>query len=229
MKLPPAGLPCGGGLLRFLGVLHDTWILAPVPRHLARTLVSRRAKCRHSVMATLSESFVDLPTTRGAMRVHLFIPDSGGKHPGIIFYSEIFQVTGPIRRMAAALAGEGYLVAVPEVYHEFEPLGTVLAYDADGSARGNALKTEKEIASYEEDTAVVVKFLQSHESCTGRIASYGDTIRLVAEVPQAGLRPLAAPDPGDLPNNHLAYAGQWFFFALTALVIYVLALRRRGR
>ncbi len=64
---------------------------------------------------------------------------------------------------------------------------------------------------------------------TGRIASYGDTIRLVAETPQAGLRPLAAPDPGDLPNNHLAYAGQWFFFALTALVIYVLALRRRQR
>ena len=44
-----------------------------------------------------------------------------------------------------------------------------------------------------------------------------------------GLEPLAAPDPGDLPNNHLMYAGQWFFFALTALVIYVLALRRRWR
>ena len=43
----------------------------------------------------------------------------------------------------------------------------------------------------------------------------------------AGLQPLATPDPGDLPNNHLAYAGQWFFFAITALVIYILALRRR--
>lgn len=43
-----------------------------------------------------------------------------------------------------------------------------------------------------------------------------------------GLQPLAQPDPADLPNNHLAYAGQWFFFALTALVIYVLALRRRS-
>lgn len=64
---------------------------------------------------------------------------------------------------------------------------------------------------------------------TGRIASYGDTIRLAAEMPQAGLQPLAAPDPGDLPNNHLAYAVQWFFFAATALVIYVLALRRRQR
>ncbi|MDP5103447.1 MAG: SURF1 family protein [Erythrobacter sp.] len=53
--------------------------------------------------------------------------------------------------------------------------------------------------------------------------------RLVADPPVAGLEPMAKPDPGDLPNNHLAYAGQWFFFALTALVIYVLALRRRRR
>lgn len=122
---------------------------------------------------TLVESHVDLETQRGPMRVHLFVPAGGGRYPGVIFYSEIFQVTGPIRRMAAALAGEGYVVAVPEVYHEFEPLGTVLAYDQAGSDRGNALKTTKEIASYDEDTDVTVKFLQGHESCTGRIASYG--------------------------------------------------------
>jgi surfeit locus 1 family protein len=53
--------------------------------------------------------------------------------------------------------------------------------------------------------------------------------RLVADPPVEGLEPMARPDPGDLPNNHLAYAGQWFFFALTALVIYVLALKRRRR
>lgn len=52
---------------------------------------------------------------------------------------------------------------------------------------------------------------------------------LHAGKPAPGLEPLAAPDPADVPNNHLAYAGQWFFFALTAVVIYVLALRRRWR
>ena len=52
---------------------------------------------------------------------------------------------------------------------------------------------------------------------------------LHASPPAPGLEPLAPPDPGDLPNNHLAYAGQWFFFALTALVIYVLALRKRWK
>lgn len=64
---------------------------------------------------------------------------------------------------------------------------------------------------------------------TGRIAPYGEGVRLLVETPQAGLEPLAEPDPGELPNNHLAYAGQWFFFAMTALLIYVLALRRRRR
>lgn len=53
--------------------------------------------------------------------------------------------------------------------------------------------------------------------------------KLIADPPKAGLAPLAQPDPSDLPNNHLAYAGQWFFFALTALIIYGLALRRRRR
>ncbi len=52
---------------------------------------------------------------------------------------------------------------------------------------------------------------------------------LHASPPAPGLDPLAPPDPADVPNNHLAYAGQWFFFALTALVIYVLALRKRWR
>ena len=58
----------------------------------------------------------------------------------------------------------------------------------------------------------------------GMIAPGG---RIVATQNVEGLERLALPDPRDLPNNHLAYAGQWFFFALTALVIYILALRRR--
>jgi surfeit locus 1 family protein len=54
-------------------------------------------------------------------------------------------------------------------------------------------------------------------------------IRLVAEEPAPGLQPSAATDPKDVPNNHMAYAVQWFLFALTAAVIYLVALRRRQR
>lgn len=64
----------------------------------------------------------------------------------------------------------------------------------------------------------------------GLIAPGGrDGARVQMAQPIDGLQPLAVPDPADLPNNHLAYAGQWFFFALTALVIYFLALRSRAK
>lgn len=50
---------------------------------------------------------------------------------------------------------------------------------------------------------------------------------LVADEPAPGLRASAVPSAADTPNNHLAYAGQWFLFAIAALIIYILAVRRR--
>jgi len=51
--------------------------------------------------------------------------------------------------------------------------------------------------------------------------------RLVADPPLAGLEANARPDPSGIPNNHFAYAIQWFLFAAVALVIYALAVRKR--
>jgi surfeit locus 1 family protein len=42
------------------------------------------------------------------------------------------------------------------------------------------------------------------------------------------LEPARLPSARDLPDNHLAYAGQWFGLSLTLLVIYGLWLRRRA-
>lgn len=50
---------------------------------------------------------------------------------------------------------------------------------------------------------------------------------LISDTAAEGMRPVAQPDPKDVTNNHLSYAVQWFFFATAALVIYLLALRRR--
>jgi surfeit locus 1 family protein len=52
-------------------------------------------------------------------------------------------------------------------------------------------------------------------------------IRLIASETPPGLEKLAPPSTASIPNNHLLYAIQWFFFAVAAGVIYVLALRRR--
>src|ERR1700751_5684265 len=113
--------------------------------------------------------YADIPTPTGPMRLHLSRPAAAGRYPAILLYSEIYQITGPVRRMAAFLAGQGYVVAAPEVYHEFEPAGTVLAYDAAGTERGNALKFPKETAAFDSDARAALDWLAAHPAATGRL------------------------------------------------------------
>jgi carboxymethylenebutenolidase len=117
--------------------------------------------------------FVDIPTGTGPMRMHMFRPAEPGKYPGVVFYSEIFQITDPIRRAATVLAGHGYIVAAPEIYHEFEPAGTVLGYHQAGADRGNALKIAKEISSFDEDARAALGYLSALEECNGRLGVMG--------------------------------------------------------
>lgn len=124
-------------------------------------------------MIIVSDEYVTLDTPAGPMRTHIARPVAPGRYPAILFYSEIFQITRPIRRMAAVLAGHGYIVAAPEIYHEFEPAGTVLAYDQAGTDRGNALKTTKTIENYDADTRAVIEHLKTRPDCTGRIGAMG--------------------------------------------------------
>jgi len=43
------------------------------------------------------------------------------------------------------------------------------------------------------------------------------------------LQPSAPPSTASIPNNHRFYAIQWFSFALIALIIYGLAVRKRSK
>src|SRR3546814_12384276 len=54
-------------------------------------------------------------------------------------------------------------------------------------------------------------------------------IRFVSDRAAAGLEPAQPPRLDDVPNNHFAYAIQWFLFAGVAVAIYILALRGRSR
>jgi carboxymethylenebutenolidase len=124
-------------------------------------------------MILQEESFVDLATANGPMRTYIFRPKVDGRYPGVVFYSEIFQMTAPIRRFAGFLAGHGYIVAVPEVYHELEAPGTVLAYDQAGSDKGNFDKYAKTLAAYDEDARVLVEHLAGRPDCTGKLGAVG--------------------------------------------------------
>ena len=115
----------------------------------------------------------DVATPTGPMRCHLFRPAAEGRFPGVVLFSEIYQVTAPIRRLAAFLAGTGLVVSVPEIYHEHEAPGTALAYDKDGTDRGNALKFTKAVADFDADTRAALDHLGGLPVCTGRFGAVG--------------------------------------------------------
>lgn len=59
---------------------------------------------------------------------------------------------------------------------------------------------------------------------------YGDApnrprFLVIADKPVPPLAPTRQPDPADLPNNHFSYALQWFAFAATLGVIYLVYAR----
>lgn len=121
----------------------------------------------------IQSHFVDLPTPTGVMRTYIHRPVGTGKYPVILFYSEIFQQTGPIERSAKIMAGHGYAVMVPEVFHELNPIGTVLAYDDAGRDKGNADKSAKDVQGYDSDNAAMIAYAKQQDWCNGKVGAMG--------------------------------------------------------
>ncbi|KAI4270784.1 MAG: hypothetical protein L6R38_007017, partial [Xanthoria sp. 2 TBL-2021] len=127
----------------------------------------------------IEESHKDVPTKAdgdGSMRIFLFHPKipnyPHARFPGVVVFSEIYQVTGPVARFARQIAGHGYIVAAPSSYHEFtgpEPL----AYDGPGTDEGNAFKIKKKVAAYDEDAELSVSTLLGLPTCNGRVGATG--------------------------------------------------------
>jgi carboxymethylenebutenolidase len=58
-------------------------------------------------------------------------PGAPGRYPGIVAYSDIFQLTPSHLRLVHRLAGHGFVVVAPELYGRIEKPGTVLDFEAD--------------------------------------------------------------------------------------------------
>ena len=116
---------------------------------------------------------VDLPTPTGVMRTYVHCPAHSKPVPAILFYSEIFQQTGPIERSARFMAGQGYAVLVPEVFHELNPIGTVLGYDDAGRDKGNADKGNKDAQGYDTDNRTMIEYLKQQTWYNGNLGAMG--------------------------------------------------------
>lgn len=125
----------------------------------------------------IEESFHDVVTSYGTtMRLFVYHPKVLNypkvKFPGVIVYSEIYQVTGPVTRIAKDIAGQGFIVVCPSIYHNFESY-EALPYDSTGTDKGNDYKIKKPLKSYDEDNSLAIEYLLSLPTCNGKIGATG--------------------------------------------------------
>ncbi len=117
---------------------------------------------------------VELRVDDSLMRVYVAAPKAPGVYPGIVFYSDIYQLGGPIIRLANYLAGYGYVVAAPEIFHRIEPVGSVIEPDDLGRMRGNDDARRTKIADYDADCLAVMEFLKTESAVSpGKIGTLG--------------------------------------------------------
>ena len=121
----------------------------------------------------IQSHIADLNTPTGVMRTYVHRPAHKKPVAAILFYSEIFQQTGPIERAARFMAGQGYAVLVPEVFHELNPIGTVLGYDDAGRDKGNADKAAKDVQGYDTDNRAMINWLGTQDWHSGNVGAMG--------------------------------------------------------
>ncbi len=122
----------------------------------------------------VTTEYVDIAAGGGPMRTFVAAPSAPGPYPGVLFYSDIFQLTGTMLRSCIRLAGYGFVVAAPEIYHRTEPAGSVIPFDDAGRARGLENATKTAVADFDADCRTVLDYLAAHPSVArGRIGAAG--------------------------------------------------------
>ncbi len=100
------------------------------------------------------------------MRVYVATPKPPGNYPGILFFSDIYQLGGAMIRAVDYLAGHGYVVAAPEIFHRTELVGSVIEPDDIGRMRGNDNARRTAVSDYDADCLAVIEFLKAESSVT---------------------------------------------------------------
>jgi len=116
----------------------------------------------------------DIRVDDSPMRLYVAQPKPEGKYPGILLYSEIFQLTAPIRRAVERLAGHGFVVAAPEIYHRVERPGVVIPYDDIGRMWGMEDARKTAVAEFDADARATLDFLSKHPRVApGKLGTMG--------------------------------------------------------
>jgi carboxymethylenebutenolidase len=122
----------------------------------------------------IKTEYIEIPVAGKQMRTLITQPTAPGQYPGIVYFSDIFQLSEAMHRACARLAGYGFVVAAHEIFHRLEPAGTVLPQNDEGRARGSRDQLATPVAHFDEDCRAVIEYLQVHpQVAPGQIGAGG--------------------------------------------------------
>jgi carboxymethylenebutenolidase len=119
----------------------------------------------------LREDEVRVPASGYEIRSMVISPAGAGPWPGVLLYTDIFQLTESTLRTARRLASAGFVVCVPEIYPRTELAGVVLEFDDAGKQAGLAGAAATTTAQFDEDRVAVLDFLERRPDVTTLFAT----------------------------------------------------------
>ncbi len=114
----------------------------------------------------LREDEVLVPASDCDIRSVVLSPVGEGPWPGVLLYTDIFQVTDSTLRTARRLAAAGFVVCVPEIYPRGALAGVALEFDDAGKQAGLAGAAGTTTAQFDADRAAVLDFLEQRADIT---------------------------------------------------------------
>ena len=110
-------------------------------------------------------------TVAGEIRTRVIRPVGDEPWPGLLLYTDIFQLTESTLRTARRLAAEGFVVCAPEIYPHGELAGVALEFDDAGKAAGLAGAAATSTAQFDADRVAVLDHLGARADVTTLFAT----------------------------------------------------------
>src|SRR4051794_25857290 len=118
----------------------------------------------------LREDEVLVPASGHTIRSVVLSPVGEGPWPGVLLYTDIFQVTESTLRTARRLASAGFVVYLPEIYPRGERAGVALEFDDAGKQAGLAAAAGTTTAEFDADRVAVLDFMEQRTDTTTLLA-----------------------------------------------------------
>jgi carboxymethylenebutenolidase len=114
----------------------------------------------------LREDQVRVPAVDVEIRSVVISPVGDGPWPGVLLYTDIFQLTESTLRTARRLASAGFVVCVPEIYPRGDLAGVALEFDDAGKQAGLAGAAATTTREFDADRAAVLDFMRQRTDIT---------------------------------------------------------------